>query len=42
MSLKSGGVVIGSRASFSDDIVPPAADQREARRASKRPLFFLS
>ena len=42
MSLKPGGEVIGSRASFSDDIVLPAADQREAYRASKLPLCFLS
>jgi hypothetical protein len=42
MSLKSGGEVIGSRASFSDDVVLPAADQREARQASGLPLFSLS
>ena len=42
MSLKSGGEGIGSRASFSDDIVLPAADQREARRTLGVPLVFLS
>jgi hypothetical protein len=41
MSLKSGGEVIGSRASFSDVILFLAADQREADQASKLPFFFL-
>jgi hypothetical protein len=42
MSLKSGGEVIGSRVSFSDDVVLRRADQREARQASGLPLFSLS